>query len=91
MVDASGNVVHRLLFNALRRAYEPVMEALAVVMQAEVSNIDGHAAVLVALEAGDPEAAARAVHAVVDHGAQATVELIDELLDPAPVHERDPR
>lgn len=84
IVDASDNLVHRLLFNALRRAYEPVMEALAVVMEAEVSNVDGYAAVLVALERGDPAAAARAVHAVVDHGARATVELIDELLDPTP-------
>lgn len=31
VVDASGNVVYRLLFNALRRAYEPVMDVLAVV------------------------------------------------------------
>lgn len=92
VVDASGNVVHRLLFNALRRAYEPVMEALAVVMQAEVSNIDGYAAVLAALEEGDPDAAARAVRAVVDHGARATVELIDELLDPSPrPDDRQPR
>lgn len=92
VVDASGNVVHRLLFNALRRAYEPVMEALAVVMQAEVSNIDGYASVLTALEQRDPEAAALAVHAVVDHGARATVELIDELLDPtARLDDKDSR
>lgn len=92
VVDASGNVVHRLLFNALRRAYEPVMEALAVVMQAEVSNVDGYATVVAALEQSDPQAAARAVHAVVDHGARATIELIDELLDPTdPSDDKDPR
>jgi len=38
VVDASHNVVHRLLFNALRRAYEPVMDALAVVMRANVGR-----------------------------------------------------
>ena len=81
VVDASHNVVHRLLFNALRRAYEPVMDALVVVMRAEVSDLDGYAAVAAAVRAGDPDAAAAAVRAVVDHGTRATVELIDELLD----------
>lgn len=80
VVDASHNVVHRLLFNALQRAYEPVMEALAVVMRAEVSDVDGYAAVADALRRGDPDAAAGAVRAVVDHGARATIDLIDELL-----------
>lgn len=80
VVDASHNVVHRLLFNALRRAYEPVMDALAVVMRAEASDVDGYAAVLDAIEAGDPTRAADAVRAVVDHGATATVALIDDLL-----------
>lgn len=82
VVDASGNLVHRLLFNALRQAYEPVMDALAIVMQAEVSNVEGYAAVVDALETGDAAAAAEAVHQVVDHGARATVELIDQLLQP---------
>lgn len=80
VVDASHNVVHRLLFNALRRAYEPVMEALVVVMRAEVSDLDGYAGVAAAVRRGDPDAAADAVRAVVDHGARATVELIDQLL-----------
>lgn len=80
VVDASHNVVHRLLFNALRRAYEPVMDALAVVMRAEASDVEGYAAVLDAIESGDPDGAAAAVRAVVDHGATATVALIDELL-----------
>jgi GntR family transcriptional repressor for pyruvate dehydrogenase complex len=80
VVDASGNVVHRLLFNALRRAYEPVMDALLVVMRDEVSDVDGYAAVVAALEARDPARAEAAVRAVVDHGARATVEVIDQLL-----------
>lgn len=82
VVDASSNVVHRLLFNALRRAYEPVMEALAVVMAAEVSDVDGYAAVVEALHRRDAEAAADAVRAVVDRGARATLDVIDELVGP---------
>lgn len=80
VVDASHNVVHRLLFNALRRAYEPVMDALVVVMRDEVSDVDGYAAVVLALHARDADAAEAAVRAVVDRGARAAVDLIDELL-----------
>lgn len=90
LVDASANVVYRLLFNALRRAYEPVMDALAVVMRDEVSNVDGYAAVVAALEAHDRDAATAAARAVVDHGARATIDVIDRLLDdpdPSPDHE----
>lgn len=81
LVDASGNLVYRLLFNALRQAYEPVMDALTVVMRAEVSNVDGYAAVVAALGARDGEAATAAARAVVDHGARATIDVIDRLLD----------
>ena len=81
VVDASGNVVHRLLFNALRRAYEPVMDALVVVMEAEVSDLDGYAAVARAIRSGDEAAAADAVRAVVDRGARAAIDLVDELLE----------
>lgn len=87
VVDASHNVVHRLLFNALRRAYEPVMDALVVVMRDEVSDVDGYAAVAAALHDRDPATAEAAVRALVDRGARAAVDLIDELLatpDPEP-------
>jgi GntR family transcriptional regulator, transcriptional repressor for pyruvate dehydrogenase complex len=80
VVDASGNVVHRLLFNALRRAYEPVMDALAVLMQSEFANVDGYAAVVAAVEARDPERAAEAVRDLVGPGAAAMLSAIDDLL-----------
>jgi len=80
VVDASGNVVHRLLFNALRRAYEPVMDALAVLMQAEFADVDGYAAVLAALQSRDPDRAAGAVRDLVSPGANAMLAAIDELL-----------
>lgn len=86
LVDAADNVVHRLLFNVLRRAYEPVMDALAVVLRDEVSDVDGYAAIAAAVRAGNPTAAAAAVHDVVDRGTRATVEAIDALLA-TPDHE----
>lgn len=81
LVDTSGNLVHRLLFNALRRAYEPAMEALAAVMRREVSDVDGYANVVDAVAAADPAAAAAATRAIVERGAAAAVAVIDELLD----------
>lgn len=86
LVDASGNLVYRLLFNALRQAYEPVMDALAAVMRREVSDVDGYATVVAAVAAGDPAAAAAATRAIVDRGAAATIAVIDELL----AHPDDP-
>lgn len=80
VVDAADNLVHRLLFNTLLRAYEPVMDALAPLMRAEVSDVDGYAAVVSALRARDPDVAAAAVRTVVDHGTRAAVEAIDGLL-----------
>lgn len=82
VVDAAGNVVHRLLFNALRRAYEPVMDALAVLMQSEFADVDGYAAVVAALEARDPDQAAYAVRDLVGPGATAMLSVIDDLLAP---------
>lgn len=88
LIDASSNLVYRLLFNALRRAYEPIMDALAVVMRDEVSDVAGYASVVAAVEAGDRGAATAAVRAVVDRGARATLAVLDQLLDdPDPVRE----
>ena len=80
LVDATGNVVYRLLFNALRKAYEPVMDALAGVMRAEVSDIDAFVALSAAVEQGDPEAARDAADRIVSHGTTAVLEAIDLLL-----------
>lgn len=80
VVDASGNVVHRLLFNALRRAYEPVMDALAVLMQAEFADVDGYVAVVAAMEARDPQRAADAARDLVGPSAEAMLSAIDDLL-----------
>jgi DNA-binding FadR family transcriptional regulator len=57
VVDAADSVVFRLMFNSLRAAYEPAVEALAVLMEAEVSRIDAYRAVRGAVAAHDPDAA----------------------------------
>ena len=45
IVDLADSLVFRLLFNNLRQAYEPAMEALAPLLDGEVSNVAGYRAV----------------------------------------------
>ncbi len=60
VVDAGDNIAFRLMFNSLRAAYEPAVEALAVVMAAEVEQVSTYAALADAVVGGDPDAATRA-------------------------------
>lgn len=90
VVDASGNVAYRLLFNALRTAYEPVMDALAVVVRDEVSDVEGHATVVAAIRARDVAAAADAGGALVGRGTAATIAAIAAMTDPDPTTEERP-
>ena len=76
VVDGADSVVFRLMFNSLRAAYEPALEALAVLMDAEVSRLDGYREVRAAIAAGDPE---RARAATVRLLQPATTELIDAI------------
>jgi DNA-binding FadR family transcriptional regulator len=57
VVDGADSVVFRLMFNSLRAAYEPALDALAVLMEAEVSQVEAYRDVRAAVAAHDPEAA----------------------------------
>ena len=83
VVDLADSLVFRLLFNSLRLAYEPAMEALAPLLDAEVSNVAGYQAVADAVLAGDVEAACRAVDALLRPATEAIVSFLDEFEDPA--------
>ena len=60
VVDAGDNIAFRLMFNSLRTAYEPAIEALALVMAAEVEQVATYSALADAVVTGAPDAAARA-------------------------------
>src|SRR5690349_11255870 len=60
VVDAGDNIAFRLMFNSLRAAYEPAIEALAFVMAAEVEQVATYSALADAIESGSPDAATRA-------------------------------
>lgn len=60
VVDGADSIALRLMFNSLRASYQPVIGALSVVMDAEVSNQRAYRRLAAAITAGRPAAAARA-------------------------------
>jgi GntR family transcriptional repressor for pyruvate dehydrogenase complex len=76
VVDAADSIVFRLMFNSLRAAYEPALEALAPVMAEEVGQSDAYRLLTAAIAAGDPEVARAAADRVLR---PATQHLIDAL------------
>lgn len=59
LVDGADSVVFRLMYNSLRAAYEPAVEALAPLLEEEVSRLDGYQQILAAVAAGDAALARR--------------------------------
>ena len=81
MVDASDNIAFRLMFNALRAAYEPVLEVLSGVLGPEVSDLESYDAVVDAVRAGSAAAAAAATVRLLSHGTRSVLGVIDDLIE----------
>ncbi len=81
VVDLADSIVFRLMFNNLRQAYEPAMEALAPLLDLEVTNTAGYRAVSAALLAGDGTAAAAAADALLRPATEAIVNFLDQFED----------
>jgi len=65
VVDAADSLVFRLMFNSLRAAYEPAIEALAAAMAEEVGQVTAYRVLTAAIGAGDPETARVAAERVL--------------------------
>jgi DNA-binding FadR family transcriptional regulator len=65
VVDSADSMVFRLMFNSLRAAYEPALEALAPLMAEEVGQVDAYRLLASALGSGDPETARAAADRVL--------------------------
>jgi DNA-binding FadR family transcriptional regulator len=78
VVDGADSVVFRLMFNSLRAAYEPAIDALAVLMEAEVSQVDAYRDVREAILAHDPDGARAATERLLR---PATTDLISAIHD----------
>lgn len=82
VVDAADSIVFRLMFNSLRLAYEPAIDALGPVMQSEVDNVDGYRALARAVSEGQPDRARDEAERLLRPAAEAIGHLL-ELLDSA--------
>ena len=96
VVDLADSLVFRLLFNSLRQAYEPAMEALAPLLDGEVSNTAGYRAVVDAVLAGDGDGACRAVDDLLRPATETIVSFLEDFEDaeeddagPAPAEGED--
>jgi GntR family transcriptional regulator, transcriptional repressor for pyruvate dehydrogenase complex len=78
VVDLADSIAFRLMFNSLRAAYEPAIEALAPLLEAEVTNVDGYRATATAILAGDSSAAARCTDALLRPATEALVHFLDD-------------
>ena len=65
VVDAADSMVFRLMFNSLRAAYEPALEALAPLMAEEVGQSGAYRLLTAAIAAGDPDTARAAADRVL--------------------------
>lgn len=57
VVDAADSLVFRLMFNSLRAAYEPAIEALAPLLAVEVGQVGAYRLLTEAIGQGDAETA----------------------------------
>jgi DNA-binding FadR family transcriptional regulator len=78
VVDLADSIAFRLMFNSLRAAYEPAIEPLAPLLDAEVSNVAGYRAITVAVLEGDAPAAERAADALLRPATEALVHFLDD-------------
>ena len=60
VVDGADSIVFRLMYNTLRAAYEPALDALAVVMAAEVGRPEAYRELADAIARGEAAAARQA-------------------------------
>jgi GntR family transcriptional regulator, transcriptional repressor for pyruvate dehydrogenase complex len=84
IVDGGGNVVERLLFNALEAAYLPAVDVLATVMSAEIDDVAGYRSLVDAIadrDAARAGAVARRITAAGTQGALAAIERLEASAD----------
>ena len=81
VVDGADSIVFRLMYNGLRAAYEPALEALASIMDAEVSRQDAYERLAEAIIAGNAPGARRAAEALLTPATEAMLTAIETLED----------
>lgn len=77
VVEGADSITFRLMFNGMRAAYEPVIDALAVVMSAEVDRAEAYEALTDAIVAGDADLARTRAHELLAIATRTLTEAID--------------
>jgi GntR family transcriptional repressor for pyruvate dehydrogenase complex len=79
LVDGADSITFRLMFNSMLAAYEPALEALAVVMSAEVEQVSAYAALAAAVSDRKPELARSRAEELLSHATNSLIAAIDAL------------
>jgi DNA-binding FadR family transcriptional regulator len=79
LVDGADSIAFRLMFNSMRAAYLPLIDALASVMSAEVEQIDAYRRLADAVSAGESDGAHRAATQLLAAATEALTSTIDTL------------
>jgi GntR family transcriptional repressor for pyruvate dehydrogenase complex len=78
VVDAADSLVFRLMFNSLRAAYVPAIEALAPLMAAEVGQTGAYRLLAAALGEGDADTARAAAERVLRPATESLLAALEE-------------
>lgn len=79
VVDRGGSIVFRLLYNQLRSAYEPALDALADLLAVETDEPARFTAIADAIVAGDDDRAGEAARDLLGLGEAALLAALDDL------------
>jgi DNA-binding FadR family transcriptional regulator len=91
VVDAADSIAFRLMFNSLRAAYEPALEALAPLMAEEVGQVEAYRVLTAALATGDPDTARAAADRVLRPATESLLAALAALAVPPVVPSEEPR
>ncbi len=83
VVAGADSLVFQLMFNSLRAAYEPALEALAPLMAEEVGQVGAYRLLASAIGAGDPDTARAAADRVLRPATASLVAALAALEDDA--------
>lgn len=79
VVDGADSIAFRLMYNALRAAYEPMLSELASVMAVEVGHFEAYRRLADAIVARDPAAARQAAEDLLEPATSALMATIANL------------
>ncbi|GAC67098.1 FadR/GntR family transcriptional regulator [Gordonia soli] len=90
IIDGAHSIAFRLMYNSLRAAYEPALDALAAVLEPEVGNAAGYRAVLDAVADHDPDSARVAAGDLLQPATTTLLGLFDAMTATEPQPEPQP-